>query len=272
MAFRIVQPEYTGANRCYPCTVVNIAIAAVVTLLVVGVAAWADFLLVGLSVGAIIAIGSVLLIYFRGYLVPGTPALTKRYLPARVLALFGKEQPNSEQPNSEQPLDIDPEAELRAAGILEPCETGDDLCLTDSFVNEWQSELERLDGTDIDRKSLHAVLDTGEGELTFEEYPGAFRARIDGGLIGTWESEAAFHADLASAAVLKSIYSNWNERPVEAKGQLLRAVRLFIDTCPACGETPTFDAETVESCCSTHEVAALSCDGCESRLFETRLP
>ncbi len=267
MAFRMVQPEYTGANRCYPCTVVNLVIAAVFALLVVGVGAWADFLVLGLIMGSLVALGSVLLIYFRGYLVPGTPALTRRYLPARVLALFGKEQPQSGQQ-----LELDPEAELRDAGIVEPCETGDDLCLTPSFADEWQSEIRRLNGADTDRKSLNAVLDVGDGELTFEDYPGAFRARIGGDRIGTWESEAAFRADLASATVLKSRYTDWNDRSVEAKGQLLRAVRLFLDTCPSCEERLTFAAETVESCCSTHEVAALSCGGCGSRLFETRLP
>ncbi len=266
MATRFVQPEYTGENRCYPCTVVNLAIAALLALLVIAGAAWANLLTLGLIAGGVVVLVSVLLIYFRGYLVPGTPALTKRYLPFRVLTLFGKEQAHSEQT-----LEIDPEQELRAAGILEPCETGDDLCLTARFADDWQAEIERLDERPIDRDSLQTVLEVTGGDLTFEDYPGAFRARVDETLIGTWESEAAFHADLASAAVLESVYADWSDRPVEAKGQLLRAVRLFITTCPACGETPTFDAETVESCCSTHEVAALSCDGCGSRLFETQL-
>ncbi|HET7324840.1 MAG TPA: hypothetical protein VFJ06_10950, partial [Halococcus sp.] len=79
---RFRRPEYTGANRCTPCTVVNLLIAVVVTgavaLLVPEVAILAFIIFVGT-------------IYLRGYLVPGTPSLTKQYLPARVLRLFGKQ-------------------------------------------------------------------------------------------------------------------------------------------------------------------------------------
>jgi len=81
---RLEQPEYTGENRCPPCTLVNVLIAA-------GVAA-----LVGRrsrALGLFTFAASAALIYLRGYLVPGTPELTKRYLPRPVLALFDKTEP-----------------------------------------------------------------------------------------------------------------------------------------------------------------------------------
>lgn len=78
-AFR--EPEYTGENRCVPCTAINVALAVALTA-------------VSAALGPIVAlavfVGSMASIYFRGYLVPGTPELTKRYLPDQVLALFGK--------------------------------------------------------------------------------------------------------------------------------------------------------------------------------------
>ncbi|WP_049896466.1 hypothetical protein [Natrialba chahannaoensis] len=77
------QPEYTGENRCLPCTLVNLAIAAVAGWLVARKHRAAGVLAIAVSTA---------IIYFRGYLVPGTPTLTKRYLPADVLRLFGKEQ------------------------------------------------------------------------------------------------------------------------------------------------------------------------------------
>ncbi|EMA05294.1 hypothetical protein C439_00805 [Haloferax mediterranei ATCC 33500] len=44
------------------------------------------------KLGGVIAVGiSIGLIYLRGYLVPGTPTLTKRYLPPEVLRWFGKD-------------------------------------------------------------------------------------------------------------------------------------------------------------------------------------
>lgn len=81
---RLEQPEYTGENRCTPCTLVNLLLAA-------GVAA-----LVGRrsrALGLLTFAASAALIYLRGYLVPGTPELTKRYLPRSVLALFDTAEP-----------------------------------------------------------------------------------------------------------------------------------------------------------------------------------
>lgn len=72
-------PRYTGENRCVPCTLVNLVIAVV---LAVGVA------IVSTAWALVVLVAAVATIAVRGYLVPGTPALTKRYLPDRVLALF----------------------------------------------------------------------------------------------------------------------------------------------------------------------------------------
>ena len=73
------RPEYTGSNRCLPCTVVNLVFAGVASLV-------AALIAVQLAI-AVFAV-SLLAIYFRGYLIPGTPELTKRYLPDSVLARF----------------------------------------------------------------------------------------------------------------------------------------------------------------------------------------
>ena len=77
------QPKYTGENRCLPCTAVNVAIAVVFAAL---------FSFVGTPfLGLLVLGGSLLAIYLRGYLVPGTPELTKQYLPDWVLAMFDKQ-------------------------------------------------------------------------------------------------------------------------------------------------------------------------------------
>ncbi len=76
------QPEYTGENRCLPCTVVNLVIAAAIAV-ALGRRSKAK--------GALAFATSAVLIYLRGYLVPGTPAMTKRYLPREVLAWLGKD-------------------------------------------------------------------------------------------------------------------------------------------------------------------------------------
>ena len=71
---RFRQPEYIGENRCFPCTLVNVGIAVVVSI-VVGL--WMA------GAGAMVLLSSLGSIYFRGYLVPGTPTLTKTHLPDR---------------------------------------------------------------------------------------------------------------------------------------------------------------------------------------------
>jgi hypothetical protein len=94
------QPAYTGDNRCLPCTAVNIVIAVVVS-------AFASIVSPVLGVGVFVL--SLVAIYVRGYLVPGTPTLTKRYFPERVLRWFDKE---STALVADETTGIDPEQVL----------------------------------------------------------------------------------------------------------------------------------------------------------------
>lgn len=264
---RFKQPAYTGENRCLPCTAVNTLIAGLLSLAVVAGAASASSVGVGAVSGVVVFSVSLLLIYVRGYLVPKTPELTKRYFPPWLLALFGKD------PDELEPVirAIDPERELVTANALEECEDGDDLCLTDSFRSEWDSEMARLERDGTDREQLLRLLEVDEQTVEFQEHGDAFQASVDETPVGTWESEAAYIADLSAANVLARTHPGWDRLAIEAKGQLLSGLRLFIEDCPSCGGEPTFGAETVESCCSRYEVAAVSCSECDARLFETRV-
>lgn len=75
------QPEYIGENRCEPCTVLNLIIAVLLGSLIARKSNLGGLAAVAISVG---------LIYLRGYLIPGTPTLTKQYLPSSVLRWFDK--------------------------------------------------------------------------------------------------------------------------------------------------------------------------------------
>ncbi|MFC7134202.1 MULTISPECIES: hypothetical protein [Salinibaculum] len=261
------QPEYVGENRCMPCTVVNTLIAGAVSVVVgVGVAT-ASSPAAGVGAGLVVFGLSLAAIYLRGYLVPGTPTLTKRYFPEWLLQLFGKEPEEMPEPGQ---AEVDPEQVLTSIGALEECADGTDLCLTDGFREEWDEEIQRLEAEDADREQLLRMLDTEEGEVSYEEYGAAFRAFVDDQPVGKWESRGAFLADLGAANVLARWYSDWDRLSLPGRSQLLSGMRLFIDTCPECGGVPEFGAETVESCCSTYEVAAVSCTDCGARLFETR--
>ena len=264
---RFKQPEYTGENRCLPCTAVNTLIAGVLSIAVGAGASSVWSVSLGVVSGVTVFSVSLVLIYIRGYLVPKTPELTKRYFPPWLLAVFGKD------PAELEPVvhSIDPERELVTATALEECKKGEDLCLTDSFRREWDSEMARLKRDGTDREQLLRLLEADEQTVEFREHGDAFQASVDGTPVGTWESEAAYIADLSAANVLASTHPGWNRLAIEAKGQLLSGLRLFIEDCPSCGGEPSFGAETVESCCSRYEVAAVSCSECDARLFETRV-
>jgi hypothetical protein len=263
---RIREPEYTGENRCLPCTAVNLVIAVVasVALAIVGWQVGTAALGAGLGVG-LFGLG-VASIYLRGYLVPGTPTLTKEYMPAWLLDWFGKAPAQPDAGES----DLDAEAVLTDVGALEECPDRPDLCLTDDFREQWYTAIEAVDADAAGRERLLDLLEADDGEVDIEEFGTAFQARLDGRPVGTWQSEAAFLADLGAGEVLAERDPEWAAREVADRGRLLNGLRLFLDTCPACGGVPEFGTETVESCCSTHEVAAVECGDCGARLFETR--
>mgnify|MGYP000182786426 FL=1 len=279
---RYQDPEYTGENRCLPCTIVNSVIAV---LLAGGVGAagvaWASTRVAVVSAVAVLALSGVS-IYFKGYLVPGTPELTKRYFPPWLLAAFGKEPetaggvaaPATEQDADEQVTepdeDLDLEEVLVSAGALEPCQGGADLCLTDAFRSEWNAQIAHVQDADVGRERLPDLLDIAAEEVTIEDHGEAFRAQVDGRYVGTWESRAAFVADIAAGDVLSEWLDDWDRVPVAHRGQLLNGLRLFLTTCPSCGGDLNFGTDTVESCCTTREVAAVSCEACETRVFESQ--
>jgi len=276
---RLRQPEYTGENRCLPCTLVNVAIAWSGSLLV---GTWLAFV-VDAAVAVAVAIGLLLVgllaVWLRGYLVPGTPALTKRYLPERVLSAFGK-TPDEEllvhpgERGGEPDPDLDIEGVLLDVGALEPCR-GDDYCLTDSFREQWHTRMDDLDSGDTDGDGNWAgplsrlgVVDPDvDAELVDRNR--SVVAVVDGRRVGIWESRPAARADLAAADLLADRLDDWESLASEDRVRLTGGLRVFLETCPNCAGVLTFDTETRESCCTSHEVAAVSCEDCDARLFES---
>ncbi|MFB6170461.1 MAG: hypothetical protein ABEJ06_04865 [Haloarculaceae archaeon] len=256
---RLRQPEYTGANRCVPCTVVNGAIALAIA---VGLGAlW-------VPLGGLALVVAAATIYLRGYLVPGTPQLTERYLPEPVLAWFERRKGVPEPPDVDTE---DVESALLALGVVEECREGTDLCLDDAFREAWHEEIDHLEAVGTEREDLATLLET-DAEITFHEpYDQGFVARADNYEVGQWESEAAFLADLGAARVLDREAPEWQGFDVTTKGELLNGLRLFLESCPACGGPVSLGEETVRSCCRSHDVVAATCEECGARLFEARL-
>ena len=261
MAPRLVaalrRPEYTGENRCLPCTVLNVAIGGVLAL------AAAVF---STALGAVVAVGAALLVYFRGYLVPGTPALTKRYLPRRVLRWFGKDPLPTVEVDPERgfadPADL--ERTLVAAGALEETADGSDLRLTDGFAERWGAAM-----ADVDREALAervaAALDCDPEE--FESRGGGVVLRSNHRVVAQWPSEAALVADAAAAGLLADRVDGWDALPTAQRTVFLSGLRLFAEDCPDGGDVEA-DSEMVESCCSRMDVFVVRCADSGARLLE----
>ena len=251
---RLRQPEYTGENRCIPCTITNVAIAAVAST---AVAVASPPLGVGLF-GA-----SLATIYLRGYLVPGTPELTKRYFPDWLLRKFDKD------PRARIDLDaIDAESVLREAGAIVDDEATGDVVVAADFETAWYERMARMDGGETDRDELAALLDVEADRIAISWHGDAFVAYLDSEWVGQWESRAAFVADIAASEVLSTRYDDWEYLPMAYRSQILGGLRLCIERCPACEGHVDIDQHVVSSCCRSYDVVAATCNDCNARLFE----
>jgi hypothetical protein len=263
---RLKRPEYVGENRCVPCTIANVGIAAAGSA-AVGAVAWTVATpTAGFTAGGLLLVGCLTAIYLRGYLVPGTPELTQRYFPAWALGLFDKEPVIQDATDG----DIDQEAVLMGVGALELCRDGEDLCLAEDFRQRWYAEIERVDSEE-DYGGLRSIVGVDSGQVTVEGGGTGVRPQIDGQFAGVWKSRAALQADVAGAALLSERIDGWADLAPSDRHALLAGLRLFLDRCPACGATPALGSETVESCCASRDVTALDCPDCGARLFETAL-
>jgi len=258
---RLRQPEYTGENRCVPCTAVNLVIAVVVSGLVA----------VAFPPAAVVVFAaSVAAIYLRGYLVPGTPTLTKRYFPDSVLKLFDKHE-LPDPPDVEDDADI--EAFLLDVGAVEECREGTDLCLTDGFYEAWYDRIEtrRERGDDDDSvAALFEGLDIDSDRVRVQSYGDAYEAYIDDTRVGQWESRAAYVADIAAEAELRERHAAWHRLGFDERTEILGALRLWLERCPECDGPVTLGEETVESCCRSIDVIAATCEDCGARVFEAQ--
>jgi hypothetical protein len=262
---RFRKPEYTGENRCTPCTVVNVVIAVVFSA-VLGIVS---------PVLAPLALGpSLAAIYLRGYLVPGTPQLTKRYFPDRVLRWFDKTPSQIDATllgAADEVEEIDPEPILRHAGVLELMPDGADLRLTEEFQSEWDEYVEFVRGSDYDSKlaqMLRTEEDVDSNAVEVRNDDQSVTVFQDDTPIAMWASEAALIADVAAAPLLRERLPEWESMDLGVRGQLLYGVRIFRERCPSCDGDLALSEGTVESCCRSAEVVELTCTSCDARLLE----
>ena len=258
------QPQYTGENRCLPCTAVNILLAI---LLAAGISA-----VLTPFVGLLALAVSLAAISLRGYLVPGTPELTKRYFPDWLLAWFDKGPAPTRQPDTDVDVGtasdeaLDPEAILSSVDAVEPCVDEDDLCLTESFADAWNAEMRRLRDENARQTALADLFDTDA--VAVDSSSQRVSVFDDDRPLATWPSEGALVADLAADEVLVVRAPEWADLAPERRFGILAGLRSFLETCPLCDAPIEMGESTVESCCRSWAVLSVRCTSCGTDLLE----
>ena len=77
---------------------------------------------------------------------------------------------------------------------------------------------------------------------------------------------------MAAATELGDRLDGWQTLGLRQQSQLLYALRLFLEECPECTGAVTMEEDTVESCCRSMDIVAVSCQECGARIFETDHP
>lgn len=245
---RARDPVYTGPNRCWPCTVANVVLVTLGAV-TVGVARP----VAGVAVAAL----GLATVWLRGYVVPGTPTLTRRYLPASVRAWFGKAATGS------PPAAGDPTDRLTALGVLE----ADDRELTPAFRDPWTDTAGALAGDDwAVRQAAGEVLSVPPGDIAVEDDADGVTLSVAGAWVGQWPSRTAVVADLATELTLSG--SGWDGIDRPERADLAARIRAVAENCPVCDGRTRVSEDTVASCCGPTEVVAVTCPNCSSRLAE----
>lgn len=257
---RFRQPEYTGENRCRPCTVLNTGIAVVLGAAVA---------LVSIPVGIVVFVASVAAIAVRGYLVPGTPTLVQ-YLPDRVHDAIGPGHDTGSDDEMSFDDSFDVEETLTSTGIIRECEDVDDLCLTESYRRAFHEQLDELAEASVQRERLAESLSVPAEDITFDESAGRLDVFVEDVRAGGWRSRAAFLADLANQRLLESrLGGRWEALSSGHRTQLLVALRTFVETCPVCGGDVVPDEDVVRTCCRDDVVSVTTtCVDCDATVFK----
>ncbi|WP_049947400.1 hypothetical protein [Candidatus Halobonum tyrrellensis] len=268
--------EYTGENRCWPCTALNLLLLAVGCALLsllsplVGVAA------------AVVGCGAV---WLRGYLLPYTPRVGPR-LAARLpgdpfhvgpaVAADGVGGGPPDGTDSIADAGGDGEAVLASLverGVVRP--DGDDLRLDDRFERRWDAETETLRAASLDDLAA-ATLDATPAAShvdTFERRDRRYVILSDGSDdpgAESWLRRPVAVSETAAARALADFGVDPADRPVAA-----HSLGLFLTDCPACGGEVT--EGLAGDCCGPpptdaagDPLEALVCADCgvELHLFE----
>ncbi len=262
---RIRRPEYTGSNRCWPCTITNGALVAV--------AATALALIRRRRLAAAVGVAGIASIGLRGYVVPYTPRFAPQLAAALSLDPHDADEPGSlsgisDGGETDGDDVVSGEAVLAAlvgADVVVP--DGEELRLDPAFRSAWRDEMRALRDRDLEALATLADQHTAPD---IEARVGSSFGRSylvlqgeNGGIV-TLRREIAV-AELGAARALESRVDDPAIR--RAAGRPLRSL---LESCPLC-EGPL--EITQSTCCGevtpigSMPAEKLFCPDCNVRLF-----
>jgi hypothetical protein len=280
---RLRRPEYTGENRCWPCTAVN-AVVVVLASALLGV--------VSPPLGVLALLAGSALVALRGYVVPYTPTVAPRLvarLPIDVADRFGHARPERADGGRTSESLVDEEVDgdelirrLVDAGVVTADESGD-LFLADDVRRSWEAGMRRL--RDVSNAELAASTASaapfpaegrveGDGDWVVVTRTAVAEADRDdaetvpgAGGDEVWLSRAHAVADTAAVAAIGDRVD-----PLTA-AQAATPIRLFLESCPVCGGA--VEETVVKNCCGgtvgvydNPETPVLACADCDELLYE----
>lgn len=218
---------YTGENRCWPCTLVNVVVLAAVCGALVF--AWPP-----LSV--VVGVAGVATIWLRGYLLPYTPRFAPQLvdrLPVDPFHSDGDREPGSLADPGEE---TDGEAVLESlleAGVLEPA--GEDLEVAAAFRDRWDEEMATLRDRETEAladAALEATPAASDAEAVYQggrEYV-VLSDGSDDVAAESWLRRPTAIAEVAAVRAQAGMGVPRDRRVAAAN-----ALCMFLSACPDCG-------------------------------------
>lgn len=246
-------PEYTGENRCNACTLVNLCIAFLLAL---------PLVMFSLLMSIFVAISFISLIYFRGYIIPGTPEITKKYFPDWLLRQFGKNTKTLDDKLEDDSI-VDEELLFK----LDIVDTeGDDIDIEDEFRREWEREMKITSRKNIKRLimvSMSQITSINTDDLSFAQTESSeWVVMKNGQPISKWISKEGIIIDISSINILMEQCTEWGQLSLQEKSRVVNSLRTLVQLCPSCGGNILLNKTHQETCCTSVEIIEVKCDDC----------
>jgi hypothetical protein len=258
---RFQNEKYTGSNRCWKCTALNLillsAVMGFVTIVSLEVAA------LGWTIGiAVLAV--------RGYVVPYTPwiapALVERFPdsisfdhPSEQSAEEKVDKSNESGAGGEDVLDS-----LLRSGVIY-AEDGE-LFLTDSFRDRWLKHIQTLAHSDDVTGALEAAIPKSVTVTKMISSGDEVRYLV-ASESGKEEQTISRSAALSDAGAAETLRETAPEIDKEARLQAAMSLRMFLKACPECGNHLRRDVRSAGCCGGGPYKECLVCQECDVELF-----